>query len=101
MVEPVSYLWFRSRLEKPRGGMVVDGACVVVCVCVRVCVFFVSIVRANRLTNEKTSACSRETALTHSQVSGPFYLESDSTEGQILRIFARYQVRIAKRAPPR
>ena len=29
-------------------------------VCVCVCVFFISIVRANRLTNEKTSACSGE-----------------------------------------
>ena len=37
-----------------------------VCVCVFVCVFWISIVRANRLTNEKTSACSRENSQTHS-----------------------------------
>ena len=43
-----------------------------VCVCVCVCVFFNSIVRATRLTDENTSACRGEPAQTHSYMSGPF-----------------------------
>ena len=87
-----------SNYAKGRGlmrGGPVFRACVRACLC-----FLVSIVRANRLTSKKTSACSgEETHQRTPQVSEPFGAGLSNLtllKGRDSGLFARQQVRVAK-----